>query len=685
MNKKEAAGRIARLRKTINHHRYLYHVLDRQEISDAALDSLKHELKKLEDQYPDLITPDSPTQRVGGEALKQFKKVTHHVPMISLEDVFSAEEFEQWMARTQKLLPHNTLLYFAELKIDGFAISLIYRRGLFVLGSTRGNGKIGEEVTQNLKTIEAIPLRLVMPEQRDIERIGLSYAAVRQAVEEGEFEIRGEVYLSKKEFLAINHEREKEGLPLYANPRNTAAGSIRQLDPRIAAGRNLSFLAYDVVTDVGQEFHSQEHMLAQLLGFRTDGVAEQCADAKAVEAFHKKISDHREKLPYQIDGVVVNVDSNALFARLGVAGKAPRGAVAFKFPPMQATTRVRDIQVQVGRTGILTPVAILDPVAIGGATVSRSTLHNLDEIRRLDVRIGDTVIVERSGDVIPKVIAVIASLRPRGTKEFRMPRKCPVDGSPVVRKDGEVYYRCSNPQCGAQEEGRIEHFTAKSAMDIKGLGPKIIQTFIDSNLIRDPADLYDLTIGDIKPLERFAEKSAENIIAAIDRSRRDVELWRFINALGIMHVGEETAVGLEEHFKTAEAIMAATDEQLREIPDIGPKVAESITKWFAQEKNRKLFVRLLRAIHLKVLRPRVAASQSLYGKTFVVTGTLENFSREEAKEAIRARGGNVAESVSARTSYVVVGSDPGSKYAKAQTLHIPIVSEKEFKKMLEKA
>jgi DNA ligase (NAD+) len=680
MTKQEAKRRIAKLREVINYHEYRYHVLDKPEIGDAAFDSLKHELYQLEQQYPDLITPDSPTQRVSGKALDKFRKVKHKVPMLSLEDVFYKEELQAWEERIKKKLQASSyrlqkLDYFAELKVDGFAISLIYKNGLFIQGSTRGDGRVGEDVTQNLKTISSIPLRLVLHQKLPSKKIE---ERVKRLIKRGEIEVRGEVYMTVKAFEKVNQERQKKRLPLYANPRNTAAGSIRQLDPKVAASRELNFLAYDIVTDLGQKTHQEEHQISQALGFRTDQ-GQYCKNLKEVVVFWEKIKKQRERLAYQIDGVVVNVNNNKIFEKLGVVGKAPRGAIAFKFPAQEATTVIEDIIVQVGRTGALTPVACLRPVRLGGTTITRATLHNEDEIKRLDVRIGDTVIIQRAGDVIPDVVKVLKRMRTGQEKKFRMPKQCPVCSSQVIRPAGEAIHRCSNKNCGAQQRERICHFVSKKGFDIVGLGPKIVNQLMDEGLISDPADIFSLTEGDLVPLERFAEKSAANLIRAINQSK-EISLAKFIFALGIRHVGEETAINLARHFGQLEKLKKASLEELLKVKDIGEVVAQSIFKWFNNRTNQRLLDKLIKSgLRIKEIRP---VKKKLLGKTFVLTGELDSLSREEAKAKIRELGGDVSSSVSKKTDFVVVGHQPGSKYEKAKKLGVKIISEKEFLEMI---
>lgn len=680
MKQQEARPRIAKLRNEINYHRYLYHVLDRQEISDSALDSLKHELTRLETEFPELITADSPTQRIGGKPLKGFKKVRHNLPMLSLQDAFGDEELQNWETRIKKLAPKDDYDYFAELKIDGFAVSLIYENGVLKTGSTRGNGIIGEDVTENLKTIESVPLTLHTHEafrnMKGIREIIEKLPRVSKATQKLPkiLEVRGEVYMTKKTFEEINQKQTKRGLSPFANPRNIASGSMRQLDPRVTASRHLDFLAYDMVTNLGQETHEEKHLIAKLFGFKTLEDVRRCRNLDQVIKFWKEIFEKREKLPFLIDGIVVQVNSNKLLERLGVVGKAPRGAIAFKFPGKEATTTIEEIIVQVGRTSVLTPVAVLKPVQVGGVTVSHATLHNMDEIERLDTRVGDTVIVQRAGDVIPDIVKVLKNLRPKNARKFQMPHTfC---GQPVIKKPGEVAHRIAHPEkCGLVMREKFYHFVSKNAFDIPGLGPKIIDRFIDEGIVKDPADLFTIKEKDIKHLERFAEKSAENIIRAT-QSRKVIELPRFILALGILHVGEETAIDLAKHFGTLKKLSMASVETILQVPNIGPIVAASVSEWFKNLRNKELIKKLLGAgVKTKNLSDR-KKNLKLKGLTFVLTGGLETITRDEAKNKIRRLGGEISESVSRNTDYVVVGSEPGSKLEKARRLGVKIVDEK---------
>lgn len=677
MNKDEAKKRIARLRKLISRHRYLIHVLNRQEISEEVLDSLKHELLLLEQQHPELVTPDSPTQRVGGKPLEKFKKVEHRVAMLSIEDVFSEEEFKEWERYVLKLSGTKKPEYFAELKIDGFAVALVYKKGVLDTGATRGNGQVGEDVTQNLRTIESIPLRLSA--NRRIAQGKLSW--LKKVLALSEVEVRGEVYMEKSAFEKFNKQRVRQGQEPYANPRNLAAGSIRQLDPKLAASRPLKFMAYDLVVDAGQTTHGEEHEMLHELGFKTDPTARVCGTLQKAWQYRAEIEKKRDSLPFQIDGVVVSVNANVLFQRLGVAGKSPRGIRAIKFSGKQATTRLEDIIFQVGRTGAVTPVAQLKPVLIAGVTVSRATLHNEDEIMRRGIKIGDTVIVERAGDVIPAVLRALPELRTGHEKAFHMPKECPVCGTRLQRKDGEVLWRCPNKHCRAKQKEFLSHFVSRKGFDIEGLGPQIIQQLTESHLVSDPSDIFQLREGDLVPLERFAEKSAANLVEAIEKSKR-LPFSRFIFSLGIRHAGEETAVDLAHRFKNIDELAKTSKEELNKVRDIGGVVAESIFRWFHSKENQQLLKALFRA-GVKIEYPkRSRKSRKFKGMTFVLTGTLDALTRETAKERVRQLGGEVSGSVSKRTDYVVAGSEPGSKMKKARELGVRTIGEKEFIRLL---
>jgi DNA ligase (NAD+) len=658
MDKSEIKKRIEKLREVINRHRYLYHVLDRQEISDAALDSLKKELFDLEQQNPDLITPDSPTQRVGGKPLKEFKKIKHTQRMLSFNDAFSKEDMDDWQERFLKLLSEgqkNKVDYYSELKIDGLAIELIYKDGYFVTGATRGDGNIGEDITQNLKTVEAIPLKI--EDKREII-------------------VRGEVFITKKEFKRINKLQKEKGLPVYANPRNIAAGSVRQLNPQITAGRKLDSFAYELLTDLGQKTHEDKHKILKDLGFKTNKNNKYCKSLKEVLEFREHWIKERDKLDYEIDGVVVLVNDNEIFEKLGVVGKAPRAGIAFKFPQAEATTKVLDIKIQVGRTGAITPVAVLEPVQVTGITITRATLHNEDEIKRLGLKIGDTVIVGRAGDVIPDIIKVLPELRTGHEKNFKMPVKCPSCGTELIKSGTEALLRCPNPKCFARQRRNFYHFVSRSAFNIDGLGPKIIDRLLDEGLVQTPADLFDLKEGDITPLERFAEKSAENLVKSI-QEKTEITLSKFIYALGIRNVGEETAIDLAKYFDNIKKISQAKPEDFEKILDIGPVVAESIYKWFKDKDNLRFLEKLKSKVKITKPKPKPQSSK-LKDKTFVLTGSLDSMSRDQARAKIRELGGDTSESVSSKTDYVVVGSEPGSKADKAKKLGVKILGEKEF-------
>jgi DNA ligase (NAD+) len=678
MTKEEAKKRIEKLKKVIAYHRYLYHVEDKQEISAEALDSLKHELYKIEQQYPELITLDSPTQRVGGQPLKEFEKVEHQFPMLSIEDIFLEEELLEWEKYFKKLLFNSLdgeIDYFCEYKIDGFAISLIYRNGIFIRGATRGDGKKGENVTQNLKTISSIPLSLeikkgILP--KNIER------NIENLIKDGEIEIRGEVYINKEDFNKLNKELEKESKKTYANPRNLAAGSIRQLDPKLAALRPLSFLAYDLITDFGQTKHSQEHQILKALGFKVDKGGK-CNSIFQIIEFWREVAKKRETLPFQIDGVVISIDNNTLFSKLGVAGKSPRGIRAFKFSPKQATTKILDIKVQIGRTGAITPIAHLKPVQVGGVTVSRATLHNQDELKRLGVKIGDTIIIERAGDVIPAVVKVLEDLRTGEEKSFKFPIFCPICKTKLIKPIGEAIWRCPSRDCAAQKKESLYHFASKKAFDIDGLGPKIIDKLLDEKLITWAPDIFKLTEGDLVPLERFAEKSAANLIAAINKSKK-IAFSNFIYSLGIRHIGEETSIDLAQYFNKIDNLKKVFLEELKNIPGVGVKVAKSICDWFSLKYNQKLIEKLLEAGIEVIAPPKIG--KKLKGLVFVITGTLSGITRPEAEKKIRLLGGSPSGSISRRTDYLVVGDNPGSKLKEADELGVKKITEKEFLEML---
>lgn len=685
MEKEEAKKRIEKLKILINKYRYHRLVLDKPLISEAAEDSLKKELFDLEQRFPDLITPDSPTQRVGGRPLEKFKKTPHPKPMLSFNDAFSKEDIEDWQDRLERLLKSATKDgFFVELKIDGLAIELIYRNNIFEIGSTRGDGLIGEDVTQNLKTIEAIPLKILQKEEiiKNLKKEKLDHiASYLNKNWPKEIVLRGEVFMSKKEFERVNKELENKGEKTYANPRNLAAGSVRQLDPKITASRKLDSFAYSLVTNLGQKTHQEEHLILKAFGFKTNPHNKYAKNLEEVQKFKDYWEKNREKLPYEIDGVVVILNNNEVFEKLGVVGKAPRGAIAYKFSPKESTTKVKDIIVSVGRTGTLTPIALLEPVEIGGVTISRATLHNEDEIKRLGIRIGDTVIVGRAGDVIPEVRKVLKELRTGKEKEFKMPKTCPVCGEKVIKIKNEVAHRCQNKNCPAIKREAIYHFVSKNALDIAGVGPKIIDQLFDAGLIKDAPDLYLLKKEDLLNLPRFAEKSSENVIKAI-QEKKEPPLDKFIFALGIRHVGEETAFDLAKKFGSLENLSSASFEELRKIPNIGEIVAESIYNWFRNKHNQKILEKFkkvgVRPKEFKITKEM----KKLEGIVFVFTGTLETMTREEAQKRVRELGGDISSTVSKNVNFVVVGSEPGSKYEKAKKLGIKIISEKEFLNMV---
>jgi DNA ligase (NAD+) len=671
MNRSQALKRISELQDLIEYHNRRYYQLDDPEISDHEYDRLMRELMELEERYPDIDRSASPTQRVGATPLEKFSSVTHLTPMLSLGNAFSEEEVAEFDERLKRLLGNKADVDFvAEPKIDGVAINLVFEKGAFIVGATRGDGITGEDVTQNLRTIRTLPLKM---KSRDRERFP------------DRIEIRGEVYLEKEAFRRLNERRVEQGESPFANPRNAAAGSLRQLDPRITAKRPLNIFCYGVGIIEGMSLSTHWDVLKALhdWGFPTNPNIRRAGDIQDCIAYYRRIESIRETLPYEIDGIVLKVNSLSLQDRLGMVSRSPRWAVAVKFAPTQATTVIEDIVVGVGRTGVLTPVAVMKPVQVGGVTVSRATLHNEDEIAKKDVRIGDTVIVQRAGDVIPEVVKVIESKRTGKEKPFRMPEKCPVCGSKVVRLEGEVAQRCIDLACPAQIRENIRHFVSRGGMDIEGLGERIVTQLLDAGLIRDPADLYGITKGQLLELERFADKSAENLITAIARSKNP-PLERLLFALGIRHVGEYVAKILARKFGSIAKIEAASQEELTAIEGIGPTIAESLFKFFHEPQNLKI-LRKLEQAGVKPVAERQAMSTALEGKTFVFTGGLKGFSREKAKEMVEALGGAATSSVSKKTDYVVAGDDPGSKYEKAKSLGVTILDEEAFLKLITKA
>jgi DNA ligase (NAD+) len=664
----QVASRVAELREQLNYHNYRYYVLDDPVVSDAEFDRLMTELTRLEEAYG-LATPDSPTQRVGAQPLDKFETVSHRQPMLSLENAFSEAEAREFDDRLKRFLrTTQDFAYVLEPKMDGCAVELVYENGRLTTGSTRGDGYRGENVTQNLKTIHTIPLSLLT-----------EVAAAPELLE-----VRGEVYMDLEEFKAYNAERLARGEPAFANPRNAAAGSLRQLDPKVTAARPLKIFCYGVGEVRGRNFDTHWEVLQTLKdwGLRVNPLIAQGRGIEAGINYHRDLEHRRHGLPYEIDGMVVKVDSLALQERLGAKSRSPRWALAFKFAATQATTKILAIEVNVGRTGAVTPMAVMEPVEVGGVTVSRATLHNEDEVARKDVRVGDTVLVQRAGDVIPEVVKVILEERPPEAEPFTMPTVCPVCGAELVRPEGEKVTRCPNPDCVASLTRGIQHFAGKSAMDIDGLGEKIVQQLVEAGLVQDVGDLYRLTEDDLIPLERFAEKSAQNIVSAIQASKK-IWLWRLLNALGIRYVGEATAQVLARHFHRLEDLMAAPKEELLQVEGVGEQVASSLQEFFASERNQALIQKLREAGVREELAPERPAASPLAGKTFVFTGGLASLSRDEVKTMVTARGGKVTSSVSAKTDYVVVGADPGSKRAKAGELGVKILDEAQFRELLE--
>ena len=658
--------RIEELREEIRKHDYHYYVLNQPLISDAEYDRLFRELQELEEKYPQFVTPDSPTQRVGAPPAEEFRPVRHAVPMLSLQNCFSEEEFLEWDRRVRRLLGGERPVYICEPKLDGLSVELVYENGVFTVGSTRGDGYVGEDVTRNLRTIRQIPLRL-RPLNGEVPRL---------------LEVRGEVYMEKEDFKRLNREREEKGEPPFANPRNAAAGSLRQLDPNITARRPLKAFFYALGRAEGITIRSQEELLTTLskLGLPVNPLWRRCESPEEAIAFYHELLERRDELPYEADGVVVKVNDFSQREVLGEVSRAPRWAIAFKFPAEEATTRVLDIVVQVGRTGALTPVAILEPVEVSGVTVSRATLHNEDEVKRKDVRIGDWVVVRRAGEVIPEVVKSIPERRTGKEREFRMPDRCPVCGGPVVRPPGEVIHRCENLSCPARIKEAIRHFASRRAADIEGLGEKLVDQLVEKGLVKRISDLYHLRKEQLAALERMGEKSAQNLLDQLERSK-GMSLARFIYALGIRYVGEHIAEVLAERFGSIDELASASYEELVGIPEIGPRIAQSIVDFFASEDNRRL-IEELKAVGIDPRAERPKEKGPLAGKTFVFTGRLSDMTREEAKRLVESLGGKVASSVSRKVDYVVVGEDPGSKLDRARALGIPTLSEEEFKELV---
>jgi DNA ligase (NAD+) len=668
MERQEAERQIEQLRQQLHHHNYRYYVLDDPQITDAEYDQLMHRLQELEAAFPDLITPDSPTQRVGATPLEGFGTVLHALPMLSLDNAFSTAEVRDFDARIRRQLGQSDLIeYVTEPKIDGLAVELVYVDGLFVQGSTRGDGVRGEDITQNLRTVKTIPLRLIA-----------AHGALPQRLE-----VRGEVYMTKRDFQRLNARREEEGEPTFANPRNASAGSLRQLDPRITAGRPLAMFCYGVGRVEGVTFETHWDVLQSLArwGFRINPHSEKCPGIEAALAYYERLREQREELPYEIDGVVVKVNSLALQDALGTRSRSPRWALAYKFEPKQAVTRVKDIAVQVGRTGALTPVALLEPVQVAGVEVSRASLHNPDEVARKDVRTGDWVMVQRAGDVIPEIVEVLIERRMGAEKPFEMPLRCPICGSAVVRLEDEVVPRCVGLSCPAKLKESIVHFASKRAMDIEGFGDKTVDQLVERGLVKDIGDLYFLTKDDLLKVDRLADKSASNLIAAIERSKQTTSP-RLLYALGIRHVGEHVAAVLAREYPDWQALQRAAYEELQGIHEIGPRIAQSLVAFFQDAGNQAVLEKLHRGGVRATPLQRPAVAQSLRGKTLVFTGELQTYTRAEAKRLVEARGGRVTSSVSRSTSYVVAGADAGSKLDQARKIGVSVLTEEEFQALL---
>jgi len=664
--------RIEKLRQEIRHHDYAYYVLNQPEISDFEYDKLMKQLQELESQYPQFITPDSPTQRVSGEIIKTFGSVKHTKPMLSLENTYTYDEIIEWNNRIKKILLYEYYEFVVEPKIDGVSCALSYENGLLKLGATRGDGNIGEDVTLNIKTIKSIPLSLDTTE----------YTAPKF------FEVRGEVYINKNIFIKLNEELKNSNQQIFANPRNAAAGSLRQKDPKITAKRKLSFFVHSYGSAEGiTEFQTQWEFLeiCKKYGLPVIENAKLCKTIKDVIDYCSYWQENRDSLRFDIDGMVIKINSLKQQEKLGTTMKSPRWAIAYKFPARQATTKINSIVVQVGRTGVLTPVAELEPVECGGVTISRATLHNFDEVRRLGVKIGDTVLIERAGEVIPKVVKVIESKRTGKEKEFRIPDKCPECGQPVIKeKEEEVAYRCVNPLCPAQLIRGLIHFAKREAMDIEGLGESVVEQLVKNKLVNDFADIYLLKKEDLLKLELFADKKAENLLTAIEKSKQR-PLNRLIYALGIRHVGEKAALILAEKYISIDKLMNTTVEELTSIKEIGPVMAESIVNFFSQKSTKKL-IEKLKKINVNMKQPIIEIEKKkmlpLINKTFVFTGELKSFTRNDAELKVVELGGKTSSSVSKKTDYVVVGKNPGSKYQKAKELGIKIITEDEFLKLI---
>ena len=670
MTRAEASERIDRLRTEIRDHDHRYYVLAQPIISDEAYDRLMRELAELEERFPELRTTDSPTQRVGGEPTKEFPSVTHSVPMLSLANAYSEDEAREFDRRVCALLGSEKPAYVCELKVDGVAVSLEYENGKFTRGATRGDGIQGDDITSNLRTVRAIPL------------------TVRGHAPRGRFEVRGEIYMNRADFERMNEERERSGEKVFINPRNSAAGTLKLQDPRIVAKRPLQFVAYALLQpEPAAGNHADNLQKIRSMGFRVSEHTRRSTSVDSVIEYWKEWEARRDSLPFDIDGVVVKVDSLRQQQTLGTIAKSPRWAIAFKFASRKAETRLTAITLQVGRVGTITPVAELDPIFVGGTTVSRATLHNEDYIRELDIRTGDTVVVEKGGDVIPKVSAVVREKRPKGTRRFQMPSKCPECGSPIARPADEAAWYCENAECPAQVRSRIEHFAHRGAMDIEGLGEAVVDQLVTGGFIKSAADLYGLGRhrATLVALERWGEKSVSNLLEAIESSKQK-PLSRLLFALGIRHVGASVAQILAHRFGTLDAVAGASTAAIDEIQGVGPRIAESVHLFFRDPHNRRLIQQLKDAgLQVKEAAKAGVAGSAFSGKTVVLTGTLVSMTRPEAKERIEELGGKVTSSVSGATDLVVAGEEPGSKFTKARELGIPILSEEEFKRLLRRS
>ncbi len=668
---KDLQKKIDALRDKVRYHEHRYYVLDSPEIRDAEFDKLMDELIAMEAEHPELVTPDSPTQRVGGKPSEEFAKVRHSTPMLSLGKTTSESELRDWERRVHELTGQSQVDYVCEPKLDGMSLALRFTAGRLSLGLTRGDGAVGEDVTPNVRTVRSVPLTIA------------SKVLVKAGIPSG-FEVRGELLMPLAAFQRMNEERERQGLPTFANPRNATAGTVRTLEPNVTAQRRLDFFAYGLLSNGRPIFDRNSKVLAALeaVGFKVNPHHESAKNLKQVMEFVNEMDTARGTLPYEIDGAVIKVDRVALQEELGFTGKAPRWAIAYKFAARAGETQIEDILVQVGRTGKLTPVAALRPVSIGGTTVTRATLHNMDEIVRLGVRIGDWVAVERGGDVIPKVVEVLEE-RPRGTREFHMPERCPVCGGHVVRAEGEADHRCVNANCPAKLRESVRHFASRGVMNIEGMGDALVNQLVDAGLVKSVADIYDLNESELLKLERMGKKSAQNILSEIENSQK-LPLERVIYGLGIPMVGERTAQFLAEHFGSMDALISASEEELQAVNEIGPRVSQSIREFFDEPKNVAL-VEKLRGAGLTFKGTTKQRGTALAGKTFVLTGTLERFTRDDAKKLIEDAGGKVSGSVSKKTDYVVAGAEAGSKLDKAHELGVAVIDEKEMERLLKRS